>query len=57
MQTAVSLNFIYALGKWKMLAETYNKANLRWSKNGESSLPYCTTIALAENYITIFLIL
>jgi len=35
MQTAVSLNFIYALGKWKMLAETYNKANLRWSKNGE----------------------
>jgi len=53
----VSLNFIYALGKWKMLAETYNKANLRWSKNGESSLPYCTTISLAENYITIFLIL
>lgn len=36
MQTAVSLNFIYALGKWKMLAETYNKANLRCSEGGKA---------------------
>lgn len=36
MQTTVSLNFIYALGKWKMLAETYNKANLRCSEGGKA---------------------
>lgn len=57
MQTAVSLNFIYALGKWKMLAETYNKANLRCSEGGRSGFHWQKSeelfLSQIDNYIAL----